>query len=79
MTQTPEIEMAVAEGKLAKQEFLDVNDAVTYLRDLGARAASLTFVRGLIARREVSFKKIGKRFYIRQSSLRDWLSRRERR
>lgn len=55
------------------ESLLDVEAATAFLRGKGALAASVRFVRTLIKRKQVSFRRIGKRHYILRQSLDRWL------
>jgi len=53
---------------------LDVESATTFLREKGALSASVTFVRMLLKRKQLVYRRIGKRHYIQRESLERWLS-----
>ena len=61
------------------QQLFDILASVTYLRSLGATAATSNFVRSLIASSQVPHLRIGKKFYLSKTSLDHWLVTRERR
>lgn len=62
----------------AKRLF-DVNDAVGYLRSIGATAATKNFVRGLICSGQIAHARIGKKFYVSRESLDAWILKAQRR
>lgn len=71
-----------AESKTAtaiEQRLFNVQDAVTYLRSIGAASVTVSFVRTIIANGEVPHIKIGKRFFVTRTAMDEWLSRHERR
>lgn len=64
-----------------KQERLvyDIKNAVAYLHLLGAKAATVTFVRSLINSGAIPHIKIGKAFYVSKTSIDAWLVKAEKR
>lgn len=60
------------------QKLFDIADAVLYLRRLGAKTASVNFLRGLITSGQVAHLRIGKRFYVSKAALDRWIEMRER-
>jgi excisionase family DNA binding protein len=61
------------------QRLFDVHAAAQYLREIGAGAATVGFVRGLISAGEVPHLRIGKKFYVSRAALDRWIEQRERR
>jgi hypothetical protein len=61
-------------NKKMESTLLDVEAATALLRERGALSASITFVRMLIKRKQVVFRRIGKRHYIQRESLDRWLA-----
>lgn len=57
----------------------DIGAAVAYLHGIGANAATIRFVRGLINSGQVPHVKIGKKFFVTRDALDTWISRHERR
>jgi excisionase family DNA binding protein len=57
----------------------DIEAAVGYLRSIGASSASKNCVRTLICSGQIPHIRLGKKFYVTQSSLDSWLERHERR
>jgi Helix-turn-helix domain len=62
-----------------EQRLFDVKDATAYLVSIGARGATVSFVRTLISSAQVPHLRIGKKFYVSRASLDRWLETRERR
>lgn len=62
-----------------EQRLFNVQDAVAYLRSIGAGSVTISFVRTLIATSQVPHVRIGKRFYVSRTALNEWISRHERR
>lgn len=58
---------------------LDIKAAVAYLRDIGATAATVNFVRNLINTGQVAHIRIGKKFFISREAIDGWLDKHERR
>jgi len=67
------------EAKLNTLRLFTVQDAVGYLRSIGAASATENFVRTLITSGQIPRLKLGKRFYVSRNALDLWLSSRERR
>jgi hypothetical protein len=62
-----------------QQRLFNVQDAVGYLRSIGATSATVTFVRNLINSGQVPHIRISKRFYVTRAAMDAWLSHHERR
>jgi hypothetical protein len=62
----------------ANQRLFDIADAVVYLQSLGAKTASVNFVRGLISTGQVPHLRIGKKFFIGREALDRWIDQRQR-
>jgi hypothetical protein len=63
----------------ADQRLFDVGDAAKYLQSIGAKTATVNFVRGLITSTQVAHLRIGKKFYVTKTALDGWLETRARR
>lgn len=63
----------------ADQQLFDVGDAAIYLQQIGARTATINFVRTLISTGQVAHLKIGKKYYVGKAALDQWINRREKR
>ncbi len=61
------------------QRLFDVGDAAKYLQSIGAKTATVNFVRGLISSGQVPHLRIGKKFYLSKTGLDRWIETRERR
>ena len=70
---------SVVTAEPSNQQLFDVRGAATYLQTLGATAATVNFIRNIVARGEVPHIKIGKKFYLSRQALDGWVSRHERR
>lgn len=67
-----------AEAQAGKaQRLYDVQQAAEYLRAIGAGAATVNFIRGLIATSQVPRVCIGKRFYVSREALDRWITTHE--
>jgi excisionase family DNA binding protein len=62
-----------------ERKLFDIGGCAQHFRDLGAKGATPWFVRGLIARGELKYIRIGKKFYISERAIDAWLDRAERR
>jgi len=63
----------------ADQRLFDVGDAAKYLQSIGAKAATVNFVRALISSSQVAYLRIGKKLYVSKSALDGWIETRARR
>jgi excisionase family DNA binding protein len=61
------------------QKLFDFVASVAYLHSLGATAATVSFVRGLVASGQITHLRIGKKFYVSRESLDGWIANRQRR
>lgn len=68
-----------AQARTTTQRLYDVQQAAEYLRTIGASAATVSFIRGLIATSQVPHIRIGKRFYVSHEALDRWITMHERR
>jgi hypothetical protein len=66
-------------AELGNQQLFDVRSAAGYLQALGASAATVNFIRTIVASGEVPHIRIGKKFYVSRQSLDGWVTRHERR
>jgi excisionase family DNA binding protein len=64
---------------MENQLLFDISGVVTYLKSVGASAASATFVRGLINSGQLPYLKVGKAFYVSKSAIEAWLAKSEKR
>ncbi len=71
---TTQVESAAHEPRL-----FDIAAAVAYFHAIGADAATVNFVRSLIATGQVPAEKIGKKFYVSKNALDGWIYSHERR
>lgn len=71
--------MTAADPPAADRRLFDVHTGAAYLRDIGATAATVSFVRGLITSGQVAHIRIGKKFYVTREALDAWIGRHERR
>lgn len=62
-----------------QRRLFDIEGAVLYLRQLGAKGATVNFIRNLINHNEVAHVKIGKKFYVSRDGLDRWIANHERR
>ncbi len=62
-----------------QQTLFDIGDAAKYLQSLGAKAASINFIRTIISTGQVPHLRVGKKFYIAKSALDRWVDTREKR
>ena len=60
-------------------QLFDVIGSAKYLQGIGAAAASVNFIRNLIATGQIPHIRIGKKFYVTRQALDAWLSNHERR
>jgi excisionase family DNA binding protein len=63
----------------ADRRLFDVQSGAAYLREIGATAATVSFVRGLITSGQVPHIRIGKKFYVTRDAFDAWISRHEKR
>jgi hypothetical protein len=63
-----------ANAAIIQQRLFDVHRAAEYLRSIGATAATVGFIRGLITSAQVSHVRIGKKFYITREALDRWIT-----
>ena len=63
----------------ADQKLFDVCDAAIYLQQIGARTATVNFVRALISSQQVPHLRIGKKFFVSRKALDQWIETREKR
>jgi len=70
---------AIQESVPQSPSLLDVTAAVAYFKSVGARTATVNFVRSLIAAGQLPHTKIGKAFYIQRADIDQWISRRAKR
>jgi hypothetical protein len=64
---------------VADQQLFDVGDAAKYLQSIGAKTATVNFVRALISSSQVAHLQIGKKFYVSKTALDGWVETRARR
>lgn len=62
-----------------KRRLFDVQAAAAYLRELGAEAVTVNFVRMLINSGAVPHLRMGRRHYLTRESLERWIENHERR
>jgi hypothetical protein len=62
-----------------EQRLFDVQAAAVHMQRLGATAATVKFIRGLISSGQVAHVRIGKRLYVSRQELETWIGRHERR
>jgi hypothetical protein len=60
-----------------RPRLLDVHAATQFLKDLGVSTATVNFVRNLMA--QIGAIKIGKKYFISDRSILEWIARQERR
>jgi len=70
---------ATQEATPQSPTLLDVIAAVAYFKSIGAKTASVNFVRTLIASGQLPYTQIGKAFYVSRSDIEQWISRRAKR
>lgn len=70
--------MSAADPPAAERRLFDVQSGAAYLRQIGATAATVSFVRGLITSGQVAHVRIGKKFYVTREALDGWIGRHER-
>lgn len=69
--------MTIDVAEAHKEKFLDTDACVLYMRRKGIRDASLYWVRKMISD-GIPKRKIGKRWYITQTDIDQWLLRAKR-
>jgi hypothetical protein len=58
---------------------LNVHDAAGYFRSLGAKAATVNFVRSLLLSGQLPYTQVGRAFYVTKDDIHTWISRRSKR